>query len=399
MPVTTRARLLRWLLALLVLGALVTLLIWPKATLVDTARVDQGAVREVVEAEGRTRLRDRYVITAPIAATARRLELEPGDTVRPGQPLIVLDAMAAPALDARARAAAEAQVAAARGRWAAAREAAAASAAHARQAQADADRLQRLLRDQLVAAATADQARTAASEALREANSARFLEATAKHELTSAQAVLAHGSGERGTTVLQLTAPAAGVVLRRHFESARPVQPGEPLLELGDPDALEVEVDVLSADAVRLRPGMQVELVRWGEAQSLQGRVRRVEPGGFTKVSALGVEEQRVWVIVDITSPHALWHHLGEAYRVNARFLLREAAPALRVPASAVFADGDTTSVFRISEGKARRTTVVVGLQGEGWAEIRKGVSAGDTVIVHPDRALEDGGRVRDRAE
>lgn len=398
MPVTTRARLLRWLLALLVVGALVTLLMWPKATLVDTAQADRGPVREVVEAEGRTRLRDRYVITAPIAATARRLELEPGDAVQPGQSLIVLDAMAAPALDARALAAAEAHVAAARGRWAAAREAAAASATHARQAQADADRLQRLRRDQLVAGATADQARTAASQALREANSARFLEATAKHELTSAQAVLAHGSGERGATVLQLTAPVAGVVLRRHFESARPVQPGEPLLELGDPDALEVEVDVLSADAVRLRPGMRVELVRWGEAQPLQGRVRRIEPGGFTKVSALGVEEQRVWVIVDITSPHALWHHLGEAYRVNARFLLREATPALRVPASAVFFDGNTANVFRIAEGKARRTAVVVGLQGEGWAEIRHGISVGDTVIVHPDRALEDGDRIRGRA-
>ena len=126
--------------------------------------------------------------------------------------------------------------------------------------------------------------------------------------------------------------------------------------------------------------------------------MRRVEPGGFTKVSALGVEEQRVWVIVDITSPHALWHHLGEAYRVNARFLLREAAPALRVPASAVFFEGDTASVFRVANGKAHRTRVVVGLQGEGWAEIRKGLSVGETVIVHPDRSLEGGDRVRDRA-
>lgn len=397
MPVTTRARLLRWLLALLVVGALVALLLWPKPTLVDTVRADRGPVREVVEAEGRTRLRDRYVITAPIAATARRLELEPGDAVQPGQSLVVLDAMAAPALDARRRAEAQAQVAAARGRWAAAREAAAASAARARQAKADADRLQRLQRDQLVASASVDQARTAADQAQREASSAGFLEATAQHELTAAQAVLAHGSGESGASVLQLTAPVAGMVLRRHFESARPVQAGEPLLELGDPDALEVEVDVLSADAVRLRPGMRVELVRWGETQSLQGRVRRVEPGGFTKVSALGVEEQRVWVIVDITTPHALWHHLGEAYRVNARFLLREAAPALRIPASAVFFDDNNAGVFRVVAGKARHTPVSVGLQGEGWAEIRQGISAGDTVIVHPDRALVDGDRVRDR--
>lgn len=400
MPVPTRARLIRWLLALLVVGLLLAMLLWPKASLVDTSRVDQGTVREVVEAEGRTRLRDRYLITAPIAATARRLELEPGDRVRPGQTLVVLDAMAAPALDARARAAIQAQVAAARGRLAAAREAAAAAATRARQARTDADRLQRLQREQLVAATMAEQARTTANDAQREANSARFLEATARHELEAAQAALTHGSDERGATVLVLESPVAGVVLRRHFESARPVQAGDALLEVGEPGALEIEVDVLSADAVRLRPGMAVELVRWGEDRALAGRVRRVEPGGFTKVSALGVEEQRVWVIVDIASPHEHWQHLGEAYRVNARFLLRQAGPVLRIPASAVFHEGDdAAAVFRVIQGKARRTLVTLGVQGEGWAEIHRGLDAGDTVVVHPDRTLEDGDRVCGRAD
>lgn len=399
MPVPTRARLLRWLLALLVAGALVALLLWPKATLVDTARATRGPVRDLVEAEGRTRLRDRYVITAPIAATAGRLELEPGDRVQPGQVLVTLEPMAAPALDPRTRAEAQARIAAARGRWAAAREAAAAAASRAQQARIDADRLQRLTRDQLVSAASAEQARVAAEQARREASSARFLEATAQHELNAAQAVLAHGSGERGDAVLRLTAPVAGVVLRRHFESARTVSPGEPLLEIGDPNGLEIEVDVLSADAVRLRPGMGVELVRWGETQPLQGRVRRIEPGGFTKVSALGVEEQRVWVIVDITSPHSQWHHLGEAYRVNARFVLREATDTLRVPASAVFFHEDQAAVFRIEQGKARRAPVVMGLQGEGWADVQQGLSAGDLVIVHPDRDLADGERVRVRGD
>lgn len=399
MPVPTRARMLRWLLAFLVVGALLALLLWPKAALVDTARVDRGPVREVVEAEGRTRLRDRYVITAPIAATARRLELEPGDAVQPGQALVVLDAMASPALDARARAEILAQVAAARGRLAAAGEAAAAATTRARQARADADRLQRLQRDQLVAASMAEQARAVADEAQREANSARFLEATARHELTAAQAALAHGSDERGVTVLSLTSPVAGVVVRRHFESARPVQAGEPLLEVGAADALEVEVDVLSADAVRLRPGMAVELVRWGEARPLAGRVRRIEPGGFTKVSALGVEEQRVWVIVDIASPHAQWDHLGEAYRVNARFVLKQAGSVLRVPSSAVFHEGDTATVFRVLQGKARRAAVALGVQGEGWTEVVRGLDAGDTVVVHPDRALGNGDRVRGRTK
>ncbi|GAB3750613.1 efflux RND transporter periplasmic adaptor subunit [Lysobacter olei] len=397
MPVSTRARLLRWLLALLVVGALVTLLLWPKPALVDTARVAPGTVRDLVEAEGRTRLRDRFVITAPIAATARRLELEPGDAVQPGQTLVTLEPLTAPALDARARAEAQARIAAARTRTAAAREVAAAATAQARQARADAERLQRLKRDQMVAAATAEQARVAAEQAERTASSARFLEATAQHELSAAQAVLAHGSGERGNAVLRLTAPVAGVVLRRHYESARPVNPGEPLLEIGDPDGLEIEVDVLSSDAVRLRPGMHVELVRWGETQPLQGRVRRIEPGGFTKVSALGVEEQRVWVIVDITSPHTQWQQLGEAYRVNARFVLRESRDTLRIPASAVFFHDNDAAVFRIEQGKARRTPITTGLQGEGWTEIRRGLKAGDIVVVHPDRALADGDRVHAR--
>ena len=397
MPVTTRARLLRWLLALLVTGALAALLLWPKPALVDTARVGSGTVLDLVEAEGRTRVRDRYVITAPIAATAGRLELEPGDAVQTGQTLVTLEPLTAPALDARARAEAQARIAAARARSAAAREAAAAATAQARQARADADRLQRLKRDQLVAASTAEQARAAAEQAEREASSARFLEATAQHELSAAQAVLAHGSGERGNAVLRLTAPVAGVVLRRHYESARPVNPGEPLLEIGDPDGLEIEVDVLSADAVRLRPGMRVELVRWGETQPLQGRVRRVEPGGFTQVSALGVEEQRVWVIVDITSPHTQWQRLGEAYRVNARFILHESRDTLRIPASAVFFHDAAAAVFRVEQGKARRTPVVTGLQGEGWAEVRRGLKSGDVVVLHPDRALADGDRVKAR--
>jgi len=152
-----------------------------------------------------------------------------------------------------------------------------------------------------------------------------------------------------------------------------------------------------SPDAVRLRPGMQVELQRWGEEYPLLGEVQRVEPAGFTKFSALGVEEQRVWVIVDITSPREEWASLGDAYRVYARFVLRETPDALRVPASALFRHGDGHAVFRIDGSRARLTPVRIGLRGDGMVEILEGLAEADRVILHPDREIEDGTRVRSR--
>jgi HlyD family secretion protein len=261
---------------------------------------------------------------------------------------------------------------------------------------AEAQRMASLAQQKLVAAADAEHAATAGLRAEREAASARFQEATARHEVTAAEVVLARGSRDKpGDAALELAAPVGGVVLRRYYESARPVQAGEALVEIGDPAGMEVEVDVLSADAVRLREGMRLELLRWGGAPPLAGRVRRVEPGGFTKFSALGVEEQRVWVMVELTSPRGEWLHLGEAYRVNARFILREAADVLRVPTSATFRQNDGAAVFRIQGSRARLTPVETGLEGEGWTEIRNGLTAGDRVVLHPDRELEDGQRVR----
>jgi HlyD family secretion protein len=392
----TRTRVLRYLLVAAVVAALAALVLWPKSQLVDAARVDRGRVAETVDAEGRTRVRDRYVITAPIAATARRLALQPGDRVRAGQVLVVLEPVATPALDARSRAEARSRVDAAEDRLAAVREDARAADVAARQAAAEAARMRTLAADRLVATETAERAATANQRARREAAGARALVATAEHDLQAAQAVLRVGSRNGGRDAfLELTAPADGVVLRRNYESAKPVQPGEALLELGDPQGLEVEVDVLSTDAVRLRPGMPVALLRWGEARPLAGRVQRIEPGGFTKVSALGVEEQRVWVIVALTSPRAQWAHLGEAYRVNARFVLRAVDGALRVPLSAVFRHAGGDAVFRLSERRAVLTPVRIGVQGGGFAQVLDGLSAGDTVIVHPDRALDDGDRVR----
>ncbi|WP_222708333.1 efflux RND transporter periplasmic adaptor subunit [Alkalisalibacterium limincola] len=219
-----------------------------------------------------------------------------------------------------------------------------------------------------------------------------------QHELAAAEAVLAHDSTDAAAAVeLEIRSPVDGVVLRRHFESGRPVQVGQPLLDVGDPEALEVEVDVLSSDAVRLSPGLPAELVRWGGEPALAARVRQVEPGGFTKVSALGVEEQRVWVVLDIDAPPEAFRGLGDAYRVNARFILGEAHDVLHVPSSALFRHGDGQAVLRVDGARARLQPVRTGLRGGGEVEILDGLARGDRVVVHPDRELSDGDRIRSR--
>lgn len=389
---------LRYGLALLLVGTLVWLAWRPQPVLVDAVVVSRGDVVDALEAQGQTRVRDRYEITAPIQAQARRLRLEVGDAVAQGDVLVVLDPTPAPALDPRAQAQAQALVGAAGARVQAAREDLAAAEKLAAQEAAEARRMRTLFERGMVSAEVAERAETAHLRALRDAASARFTIATAEHELSAARAALALGSAVPSKeAAMTLTAPVAGVVLRRQLESARTVQPGEVLLEIGDPAALEVRVDVLSADAVRLREGMAVALLRWGEAAPLEGRVRRVEPGGFTKVSALGVEEQRVWVTVDLTSPRAQWERLGDAYRVHARFIVEVVPDALRIPASSLFRHGEGWAVFRVEGDRVRLTPVRIGLRGGPWVVLREGLGDHDEVVVHPDRDLADGSRIRRR--
>lgn len=391
-------RRLRLILVAIIVIVLLTVALWPAARLVDTATVDVGVVRQTIEAEGRTRLKDRFEITAPMAATARRLHLEPGDRVARGDVLVTLEAMKPPPLDARGRRQAEAAVEAARARHGAAGEQVRMAQARATQARAEDQRQQALLERRLVATESAERARTARLAAERELGSARFALDTARHELDAARAVLERDADNGNAPVeLEVASPVDGVVLRRHFESSRTVQLGEPLLEVGDPAALEVEVDVLSSDAVRLRPDMRVELLRWGGEPALPARVRRIEPGGFTKVSALGVEEQRVWVIIDIDAAPELFEGLGDAYRVNARFVLGEARDVVRAPASAVFRHGEGEAVLRVDGRRARLQPVRTGLHGGGEVEIVEGLARGERVVVHPDRALSDGDRIRSR--
>ena len=400
-----RAQLLRWLVVLGTLAGLALLALWPTAVRVDSAPVASGTVRETLEAEGRTRVRDRYLITAPVAAAVRRLPLAPGDAVQAGDVLATLDPVTAPALDARSRAQAVAQAEAAEAQLRAAQAELAAAEAAARLAKNEAQRVRALVAQGMLSTAAGEQADTAQRQAELASQSARFRVATAAHQRDAAQALLqtsrvgANGAnGAVGPGSLQLRAPASGVVLQRPVESARTVAAGTPLLEVGDPTALEVVVDVLSADAARLRTGMPASLERWGEEAALQARVARVEPAAFTKVSALGVEEQRVWVVLDLLTPAAERPTLGEAYRVQARFVLRQADQAVWVPSGAVFrhdgAQEPGWAVFRLDAGRARLQPVTLGLQGEGRSQVLQGLQAGQAVVLHPPRDLRDGQRV-----
>ncbi|MFP4517783.1 MAG: efflux RND transporter periplasmic adaptor subunit [Desulfovibrionales bacterium] len=376
--------------ALLVIGFL------PKPMPVEVEPVTRGPLAQTIEEQGRTRIRDHYVVSSPIAAHSRRVAPEVGDTVTKGDVLVTLDPMASPALDPRSLARARARVVAAEADLASARAEHEAAKTTENYAAAEYNRLLALHGQELVSQSQVEQAETEARRAAALVRSAGFRVNTAAAGVEAAKAELEYaGQQEREfTDELVLRSPISGVVLERMFQSARVVQPGEPILVVGDPKGLEVEVDVLSADAVRIRPGMRVLLERWGPPRPLEATVLRIEPTGFTKFSALGVEEQRVLVIVGIVSPQEQWAGLGDAYRVNARFILWESDGVLRVHTSALFRHEDGWAVFVVQNGRARIVPVEVGRRAELMTQVLAGLEQGDKVIVHPDRELEDNVRV-----
>jgi HlyD family secretion protein len=384
-----------------VLAAVVALIgygLRPSPVLVDHAVVKRDRLQVTVEEEGRTRVKDRFVISAPIAGALCRIDLEVGDRVRKGQVLAELEPLRPEFLDPRSRAMAESRVAAAQAALRVAQANLRAAEADAEYAANELQRLQPLRRSgaitlEALEKAEAEKRRTEANQRSAEFNIevARFELETARSALLSSAAAKTDAPPEK----VALTAPVDGQVFKVQRENECVVERGEVLLEIGDPQALEVAVDVLSEDAVRIRPGMRVLLERWGGSDVLEGVVRVVEPAGFTKVSALGVEEQRVWVIVDIVSPVEQWPGLGDGYRVEARFVIWEGAQVLQAPDSALFRQQDEGwAVFVIEEGIARLRRVKPGRRGGLMTEIAQGLSEGEQVIPHPDDALTDGTRV-----
>ncbi|GEK46271.1 membrane protein [Bisbaumannia pacifica] len=395
----TQRRLRRLALALIAL-ALLALLAWalrPAPPAVNTALVSRGPFEESVREEGRTQLRDSYAITAPIAGYLRRVELEVGDPVAAGQPLFYLEPSPAPALDARARRQAEERLQAARARWRAAQARLEQQQAARRFGDAEYQRQARLQERQLVSPTELERYRSERDRQRALERAAQAEVEAARSELAGAQAALSVVGGQReGATVpLAVPSPIDGRVMARQRCCEGSVREGEPILTLGRLADLEVRVDLLSMEAVRLRPGMAVRLLAWG-GEPLPGRVRRIEPSGFTRLSALGVEEQRVPVIVDFAAgvdPTVLG--LGSGFRVEAEFLLWEDDATLQLPTSALFRQQGEWSVFRVEGERIHLHRVTPGRRSGLTTQLLEGLAEGERVVIHPGERLDDGLRVR----
>jgi HlyD family secretion protein len=365
----------------------------PKPVRVETAAVDRGLLQEEVAAEGRTRVKRRYVVSAPLPGVVSRPELRAGDRVKAGEALVTLSPIEPPLLDARSQAQAEAQVrvaAAARAQAEAQVDLGRTSLAFAR---TDRDRERTLVAGGSTSAASLEAAelkvRTGEEQvaaALMGVQAARFQEDVARAALLRVR-----GDQRAPETGLALRAPADGRVLRLLVQDGGVVAGGTPLLEIGDTTDLEIVLDLLSTDAVNVHAGAPVTLERWGGPAPLPALVRNVEPAGFTKVSALGVEEQRVNVIADFTGDIAARASLGDGYRVEARVTIATLPSALRVPLAALFRSGDAWAVFTVPGKKAAVAKVTLGRRNDRWAEVLDGVAEGARVVVHPGDKVRDG--------
>jgi HlyD family secretion protein len=398
----------------------------PEPVDVDLATVSRGMLRVTVDEDGKTRIREKYVVSAPLVGRLLRINMEAGDPVTAGQTLLAtIEPRDPELLDARTVAQAEARAKAAE----AALKKMEPQLEEVRVAQAFAEadmmRFRQAARSNAVSKSELEQAELLyrqQSEALR---SMRIQREIAEFELEQAEAALlrtrprdngfadpaapasspdvqtAEGtrpsSNGNGGWTFTIFSPIDGRVLRVFQESAAVVSAGTPLVELGDPLDLEAEIDVLSRDAVKIEPGAMVFLEHWGGDRPLHGQVRLVEPSGFTKISTLGVEEQRVNVIVDLVDPPEERTTLGDGFRVEARIVIDEARDVLKVPTSALFRVGGESAVFRVVEGVVHQQPVKVGRQNGLEAEILAGLSEGDQIVLHPSDQIEAGVAVRQR--
>jgi HlyD family secretion protein len=385
-----------WLAGGLLVLVLLVVALRPRAIEVEVTLVSRGAMRVTLDEEGRTRVRDTFLLTTPVTGTVSRITLEPGDRVTQGQLIATVQPASPPLLDARSRTELRARVEAARATLGQAEAEQERSATALAQAQADLRRLRALEAAGAVASAdleAAERRATAAGEAQR---AAQFAASVATHQVDAARAALAQGSGQPGGSAgaVRLEAPVDGVVLRRARVSAGVVPPGEPILEIGDPRRLEVVADFLSTDAVRIAVGAPVSIEQWGGEEAIDGRVRRIEPAGFTRVSALGVEEQRVNVIIDVIDAGDALDVLGDGYRVEVRAVIWEAPDVLLVPLGSLFRDGDAWGVFVVDGDRASRRVVAIGQRSDRHAVVMDGLQDGDRVVVHPGDTLADGARI-----
>lgn len=382
-----RRRWLPYLGALLLIAGIVAGL-WPQPVPVEIARVTTGALRATVNEEGKTRIKQRYVISAPVTGLTRRIRFKAGAEVKAGETLLAMvDAQNPAPLDVRQREMALARRDAERANVQKAR------AAHDYAAR-ELKRVEDLYQHQTVS--------------IQELDAARMREATSAQDIASAEGILhqveagmvdysAPNNSEMNParTPMELKSPVTGRVLRVMEENARLVNAGTPLLEVGDPTDLEVVIEVLSRDGALIKPGTKVELEQWGGGEPLLARVRLVEPAAFTKVSALGVEEQRVNVIADLVTPPSERPTVGDQFRVEARIIVWEESQVLKVQNGALFRRGEQWAAFVIADGRAQLRPIKTGRTSGTETQILEGLKEGDELILYPGDRVHEGLRVR----
>ena len=383
-------------------AAVVGFLVWtsfrPRVIEVDVATAARGPLRVTVDEEGETRLRRRFVVSAPVPGRVLRIESRPGDTVQKGAIVAVIAPASPTPLDARARTAAEARVRTAEAAGERARAEVQRLIVDRTQAETDAARAKSLFDAGYSSREALEQADARVSALIQAVKSAEAAGRAAEFELAEAQAALISGGTVAGGRV-NVEAPTDGVILRRVQESEAVVLAGAPLVEIGNLDDLEIVTDLLSTDAVRVKPGAAVSIERWGGEGSLAGRVQRVEPAGFMKISALGVEEQRVNVVIDFLDPRERRASLGDGFRVEVRIVVWEKPDVLTVPTSSLFRTDGAWSVFVVDAGVVRRRIITVGERNEQSAEVLDGLAAGEVVVAYPGETLTDGTRVSQKSE
>jgi HlyD family secretion protein len=388
-------RYLRLIVVVLIVAGIAAMAMWPESMEVDVVQATRGPMRVTIDEEGETRVRQRFVVSAPVSGRLQRIELEPGDPVVRGKTVVAhLMPAAAPLIDTRSRAELTAAVEAARaavGQAQAERDRAATTLARAR---STLRRQQELSKAGAIAMDQLEEAETAVATAEEAHRAAEFTITRAEYELQLARARLQAPTSATGARTVDVVAPVDGMVLRRLRESESVVPVGEPLLEIGDPSQIEIVADLLSTDAVRVPEGAPVLIEQWGGSHALEARVRRIEPSGFMKVSALGVEEQRVNVIIDFVDAAGAARRLGDGYRVEVRVVVWNEDDVVKVPVGGLFRSGEGWAAFVVEEGVARLQQVQLGQRNETEGQILEGLMPGQTVVLHPPDTLTDGTRV-----
>jgi|RhiMethySRZTD1v2_1073278.scaffolds.fasta_scaffold11817_8 HlyD family secretion protein len=388
----------RLIAGVVVVVGIIAAAMWPSSMEVGVTKVVRGPMQVTTDEDGVTRIRDRFSVSAPVGGRLQRVELEPGDPVVGGKTIVArLTTADAPLLDPRTRGELTASVEAARAAVGQAQAERARANTELDRAQTTYRRQQELMKAGAIASDSLDASETALMSAREAARASEFTVSRAEYELQLARARL-QAPTAAGRPV-EVVAPVSGVILKRFHESETVVPVGEPIVEIGDPSQIEIVADLLSTDAVRIPPMAEVLIDQWGGTEPLKGKVRRVEPAGFMKVSALGVEEQRVNVIINFDDPAGAGRKLGDAYRVEVRVVIWREDNVVKTPVGALFRRGEAWAAFTVEDDRARLKTVMLGQRNATEAQVTSGLSEGQTVVLHPPDTLTDGARILPRPE